>query len=646
MADMQHFLKHGCRWCSGLILLAGLVLLPAVGFCARTVSLPLTVRYDLLEAMSRRSMFAAPGQAFVLADPADPCRSIRLSEPRFSAVADRLRFEVRIDASIGTRIGQSCITPVQWNGYLALIQTPRMDPQTWQLAFKTEDVMLYDGSHRPLGAGSVVGELVKAQVVGALDRMTIDLAPPVDEFKAFLLPLFPQTVRQDTLRMLDSMRAGPVRVTPAGLEMDILADVTEVYEAEKDVVQEPVSGEALRKLVETWQTWDAFLVSLLNSLPAAQLTNDDRRVLLDTLLDIRHGFLRELTEGTLEKGFVRRQFVETWNRIAPVFMAHLTDSAPGSGAGYLAFFTASDALTVLDRIGPTMGLEISRNGLIRMAKYMHLGNAETLAYAPAVDMQLRRVLGFGPLPETAAPDGNAGPEEGRTGQGTDSSRVTPGRQPSFFSFFSPSVASAAEKRGTPSLAEMRRWLVTPENTGTLVPRIRRLLEKAAARTLKTGKLPPGMAVFFRQTVLATAWQESCYRQFVVKKRKLTYLQSYNRTSVGLMQINERVWRGIYDLHQLRWNIYYNARAGCDIIDLYLGRYVFKKYGRALKQKKVSQDFLSALLYALYNGGPAELKKFPGRYRSGKLHRSDKLYREKLDWVKRGAWHHIRRCLGG
>ncbi len=646
MAEMQDLLKHGCRWCLGLLLLASLTLLPAAALFAKTVSLPLKVRYDLLGALVRQGMFVSPGQTIVLEDPGDPCRSIRLSNPGFSAETGRLHFEVRIDASIGTRLGQGCLTPVQWNGYLALVQTPHIDPQTWRLAFRTENVILYDGSHRPLKTGGVLGELVKTQVVGALDQMTIDLAPPVDEFKAFLLPLFPQAVRQDTLRMLDSMRPGPVRVTPAGIEMDILADVTEVYEPERDVVQEPVSGEELDGLIQTWQTWDAFLVSLLNSLPADRLTEDDRRILLDALLDIRYGFIRELAEGTLEKGFVRRQFIETWNRISPVFMSHLTGGAAGSGAGYLAFFTASDALAILDSIGPTMGLEISRNGLIRMAKYMQLGNAETLAYGPAVDMQLRRVLGLGSLPETAVPGGDETPEENPAGQGGDSSRLLPGRRPIFFLSLLSSRAWAAEKRRTPSLAEMRQWLVTPENMDTLVPRVRRLLERAATAARQTRKSPPVPAGFFRQAVLATAWQESCYRQFVVKKRKLTYLQSYNRTSVGLMQINERVWRGIYDLHQLRWNIYYNARAGCDILNLYLNRYVLKKYGRALGQKKVSPDFLSALVYALYNGGPAELKKFPRRYRSGKLHRSDKLFREKLAWVKARAWHHIRRCLGG
>ena len=57
------------------------------------------------------------------------------------------------------------------------------------------------------------------------------------------------------------------------------------------------------------------------------------------------------------------------------------------------------------------------------------------------------------------------------------------------------------------------------------------------------------------------WAWRLPQQFVVKKKKIAYLRSYNGSSIGVMQINERVWRGMYDLHRLRWNIWYNAWAG-------------------------------------------------------------------------------------
>jgi hypothetical protein len=69
-------------------------------------------------------------------------------------------------------------------------------------------------------------------------------------------------------------------------------------------------------------------------------------------------------------------------------------------------------------------------------------------------------------------------------------------------------------------------------------------------------------------VLSTAWQETCWRQFVQKAGKVSPIISYNQSSVGLMQINVRVWRGIYRPEGLLWNAPYNMQAGCEILDLY------------------------------------------------------------------------------
>jgi hypothetical protein len=43
-----------------------------------------------------------------------------------------------------------------------------------------------------------------------------------------------------------------------------------------------------------------------------------------------------------------------------------------------------------------------------------------------------------------------------------------------------------------------------------------------------------------------------------------------------MQINERVWRGLYDTQKLRWDIAYNVRAGTEILLNYLLKYSLKR----------------------------------------------------------------------
>ena len=110
-----------------------------------------------------------------------------------------------------------------------------------------------------------------------------------------------------------------------------------------------------------------------------------------------------------------------------------------------------------------------------------------------------------------------------------------------------------------------------------------------------------------------------------------------------MQINEHVWRGIYDLDHLRWNIAYNAGAGCEIVDLYFRKYALKHLNR-LKHR--GEGALAGLVYALYNSGPGDLNKFIDREKQGKYHKSDQLFREKYTWVTSDQWEKVSRCLGG
>jgi hypothetical protein len=160
--------------------------------------------------------------------------------------------------------------------------------------------------------------------------------------------------------------------------------------------------------------------------------------------------------------------------------------------------------------------------------------------------------------------------------------------------------------------------------------------------IKKNKVPKQMHLMYRNLIPAMAWQESCFRQFVVKGDKLTYLLSYNNSSVGLMQINERVWRGLYNRNRLRWDINYNSDAGCEIAAHYLNN--------ALQDKPVTQNLddntLARLVYAMYNGGPSQRKKFLNRLKEEKLYNSDELFWEKYNLVSAGEINKVSLCLIG
>jgi hypothetical protein len=107
-----------------------------------------------------------------------------------------------------------------------------------------------------------------------------------------------------------------------------------------------------------------------------------------------------------------------------------------------------------------------------------------------------------------------------------------------------------------------------------------------------------------------------------------------------MQVNERVWRGIYDRNRLRWDIRYNARAGCEIADLYLRRHALPHKAAA----KIGQ--VPGMVYAMYSGGPGQLDNYLARHKGGKLLPSDQGFAEKWTWVDKRDWQQLAKCLGG
>ena len=102
----------------------------------------------------------------------------------------------------------------------------------------------------------------------------------------------------------------------------------------------------------------------------------------------------------------------------------------------------------------------------------------------------------------------------------------------------------------------------------------------------------------------TALIESCWRQYAVRAGKVTYLRSQSR-SVGIMQINQHVWRGFYDVeraalgHRLQHPA--PARRSCM-------RYV-KDYAIPYAQKSGRPDDVPRAAYAVYNAGPRAVGRF-------------------------------------
>jgi hypothetical protein len=618
-----------------------------LGAQAKTVALPITIDYPLLRALVVATVFSGPAENLVVLDESRGCRRIVVSPPAYSGENGLVRSEFRVSLRLGAAIGDACLAPVDWEGILVLHQRPRMDPGGWTLAFDTVGSQVLDRQRQPARLVGLVWDVVQTHVYRRLEDIRVDLAPPVAELKAFLTEVFPAEDGRRARDLAASLRATGVAADAAAVRISLSGVVTEAVDK---APREPAEG-AHRPLSEVelagfsahWEFWDAYLAQILRALAGRELPETDRQVLLDVLLTTRHAFSQGLVENSLAPDFVRAQFVWAWQQLAAVFRRTLSAGSSSSLLGYLAFFTASDALTALDQIGPSMGIDVSRAGLIHLIRLLGCEPDAEGVDCDVIDVELRTVLGLGPPLEDPGPAFEGGGLEGGWPPGTPAAPPAAAPGPVGLFFFPQAWAAATPKQD--SLAEIRGWTAPFTPADQLLGRVRKLLAAAVDQTLKKRPSELRSAPFFRRLVAAAAWQESCFRQYHVKDDKLVYLRSYNGSSVGLMQINERVWRGLYDLNRLRWSIRYNALAGCEVLDLYIAKYVEGNPKNRARAAKLSDERFAGLLYGMYNGGPGDFSRFLERSRTGRYHRSDTLFREKYRWVKAGSWQKAASCFG-
>ncbi|PTN36374.1 lytic transglycosylase domain-containing protein [Desulfonatronum sp. SC1] len=619
----------------------------------KQVTLPMTLDYALLNAMVRNTFLEGGAVAGVDTEKTrktlyyeqDGCQGVVVSAPRFREEGGVLLMETQVHLRYGRSMGRYCVLPLSFDGVLVMHQRPSISPEDWTLRFRPvkSEMRTPDGQSARLA--SLAWRLVEDYVLGALADVSVNLGPPKQQLQDFLPLMLADADRPQVLEMLNGLRPKDVLIQAQGLRLEnVMTIFDELYQPEPEWLEPYLSHEELEQFIVAWEVWDAFLVHLITTLATRQLTDDEQMLLLDVLLRMRHEFAHHLEDPVGQADLVRVQFVEAWTWLGPLFRGHLLDADNESLLGYLAFFSASDALLALDKLGPTLGLEISRDGLIRLAWL--LDEQETLLeYGPELLPELRRVLGLDRELDRGLDNGLGNEDSGResTPPGSPWSRSLKFLQDHLAAFF---IGTAQAEFPPAELeADLAQWIFRARDLETYMDRVTRVLRDRTGEVLDKTERPAGHRDFFHDLVLATAWQESCFRQFTTSGDRIMYIRSYNNTSVGIMQINERVWRGLYDQTRLRWDIAYNSQVGAEILDLYHSKYARPRMRKA-PDAAWTLDLQAGMLYAMYNGGPGQLDRFLTRAQENNLFRSDRLFREKWDWVRQDALDKISICLIG
>jgi hypothetical protein len=567
------------------------------------VTFPLRVDYPILQATLARQLHDATDASGALWGTAGGCRSLVVRDLRVAPSGERVTLSMRGSARLGFGFLGLCLAPLSWDGYLDTDARPEIGPD-WLLRFRDLDSQLHDREHRRAAVASRLWDAVKGRLEDRLGAFTYDLGPPVDEAKALLRLSVPPDRAAPILAALDTLRPRAVGVEAEAIRVDVAIDLPPAPPA--PAVPEPaLAPPDLQRWQATLESWDGFLVFVVKQLGLGDDDPELRDDLLALLLDGRQELLAALAAGPeTSVDPVRRLFLDSWDRLRQaVRRAALHGPVENRALRYATFLAAGDALAAIDRAGPALGIEISADGLRRLARLLEPTYAgDPLAHSEAPDPGLRELFHFhdpDEPPPTTAPS------------------------PETWWWLGPRAAHAEDASADDVHAlsqRLDRWVPGDDELSAYRDVVARLLRAVATREARTSAVESRFAGLYPHLVQAVAWQESCWRQFVRKGDQITYLLS-TTGDIGIMQVNRRVWRGFFDLEKLRWDTGYNAGAGAQILVQLLTRYGAREATHLLENA-------ARATYAAYNGGPAAYR----RYRAPKVPRAQRAV-DRAFWSK-------------
>jgi hypothetical protein len=554
-----------------------------------------------------------------------------LSQPQVDMAEGCLRITTAGNAKTGVKAGEQCINPYEWRGFIEVFAEPQLDEESSTLTCKPVDYVIFDESHKKIAGDPRIRYLVKSQMYPRFEKLTIDFSKQLNDLRTLLPTLLPGT-EEEKQKIIASLKLDKPQLAEDGLGITVSFTVPS-----QKTPLEKWKDKRKERLQARWQRWDAFLTFVIKRLAR----NDHgplRDKMLDVFMDARYALLEVIAAvqvGTVDPA--PGLFLKTWRELKPLMRESAKSHAEMQDT-YTEFISAADTLAALTASSSATGMEASDDSLRAIARKLDpTASEDPVRFSYDVDSELRTLMGFGEALPPPRIDPNielssAQPDDGCSVVCRNMKRL----HLCISELMLPSAAAAIDSE---TLTQLNRWAPVRNDVANYLPLLKGMLQDLSQKTLANSKLDAQYHTLYNNIVLTTAWQESCWRQFIKKGEKITPLKS-DIGSVGLMQINQNVWRGVYDVTGLQGDISYNGLAGCEILMQYLRNYALKK-GEHLQPGGV--DNLARSTYAIYNGGPGHRTRYRKPDTKPSLKKIDELWWQKYQVVRTGSGSQLKGC---
>jgi hypothetical protein len=645
---------------------------------AGQVRVPLTIDYYALTEAIRHQLYTGPGGRAPVWNGASTCQYLYATDPMFSHAGAALKFETAAALALGVSMGDHCVGPVEWNGIIEAETSPYLVPGL-QLKFHVQDLNLLNPQHQKTLIVGKGFDLIKGNLIPLFESFTYDLNPAVQQLSALAEAASTPDVAERVRTAMASIRSEPaVTANEDGVRITLDITVPDVELAAQGTPA-PLTPEEIAAFEKLLDQWDAFLAFAVKQMGGAVGDPQFRAAIMKILLDSRYRLVDALANPAANQGGgdpVRVLFLDEWNQLHDAIKSAAERGALGGrGLELMSFISAGDALFALDQAAPALGMRISADDLRRLAHILAPNaSGDPLEYNFDEDPTLKHLFGVpeppsmpGPLEESDIPPSSpeASPAAAPTAGSSPAASLPAAPAtivPSPIAPIPPGAASPAPDASSSWLELPLRWLspadacaeesgliakleraalklkrvvVSASNVDSYRTDMTTVLQLSAERELQIDPVDGRYVATYEILVKSAAWQESCWRQFVVVNGRVRWLES-STGDVGLMQVNKRVWRGFYSVPRLEWDVLYNAGAGAEILMRMLSYAIDAGHGG------VAPDSAARSAYAAYNAGPRALHRWTRR-EPPELKAIDDSFWSKYQSIKRGDSFDILSC---
>ena len=337
-------------------------------------TLPVQLDYSLIKKALITQLYKGADNTAELWNDKQGCSYLKLSDPQVSGQKGQIKLLNNLQARFGTGLGGQCVTLFEWGGVLETLQQPTINAAQSVLSLPITKVTATDREGRSV-SNNKVQELISRVAEPKLSAVKIDLNESRADIEKTVTDFLPKENVVEVKEMLNTLKFSSADANDTGVAIKLAFNAPAKVADKKPAP--PLSDAELKQWQDNWQEWDTFLSKAIQQASDDAKSPELRDTLTEILLESRSAFQAGLkNHDSNGDDPVRIFFTHTWERLAPQLKTLAKELPEIQGLRYMTFIAATDVLYELENIGAPFGLDISSDGLRKLARILIAGKQQ------------------------------------------------------------------------------------------------------------------------------------------------------------------------------------------------------------------------------------------------------------------------------